>query len=57
MWGGEYPWVRSLAHLFDVDREKNLSSLDSAAMLLVCAFLLAVITWVKRLGCDRYVFH
>jgi len=57
MWAGDYPWIVSLAHLFDVDREKNLASLYSATMLLVCAFLLAVITWAKRLSRDRYVRH
>jgi hypothetical protein len=57
MWGGEQSWIKPLAHHFDVDREKNLSSLYSAAMLLVCAFLLAVITWVKRQNRDRYIFH
>jgi hypothetical protein len=57
LWGGDRPWIAPLAHVFDVDREKNLPSLYSAATLFLCASLLAVITWVKRQNRDRYVLH
>ncbi|HEY9858282.1 MAG TPA: hypothetical protein V6D16_02170 [Candidatus Obscuribacterales bacterium] len=57
MWGGEHPWIASLAHVFDIDREKNLPSLYSAATLFICACLLAVIATVKRQNRDRYVWH
>ena len=57
LWGGDRQWIMSLAHVFDLDREKNLPSLYSAATLFICAFLLAFITWVKRQNRDRYVWH
>nr|WP_290226500.1 hypothetical protein [Trichocoleus desertorum] len=57
MWGGEHPWIASLAHVFDIDREKNLPSLYSAATLFICACLLAVIATVKHQKRDRYVGH
>jgi hypothetical protein len=57
LWGGDRQWLVSLAHVFDIDREKNLPSLYSAATLLICAFLLAVITWVKCQNRDRYLGH
>lgn len=57
LWGGDHQWIVPLAHVFDLDREKNLPSLYSAATLFTCAFLLAMITWVKRQNRDRYVWH
>ncbi|MBD1945464.1 hypothetical protein H6F50_24465 [Coleofasciculus sp. FACHB-712] len=50
-------WLNKVVELFNVDREKNFPALFSASLLLLCAILLAVITYAKKTESDRYTFH
>lgn len=43
--------------LFDLDMERSIPTWFSAAQLLLCAILLALITQVKLVGRDGYKFH
>jgi hypothetical protein len=43
--------------LFDVDAEANIPTFYSSAALMLCALLLGLIAWLKRLDSDRYFLH
>ena len=49
--------IKIAVQLFDVGKEGNIPALYSAATLLVCAILLAVISFTKRHKKDPYLFH
>ena len=49
--------IKLAVKLFDVDGEGNIPAFYSAATLLICAILLAVITTIKRQTKDSYFWH
>ncbi len=49
--------IKLAVKLFDVDGEGNIPAFYSAATLLICAILLAVITTIKKQTKDPYFWH
>jgi hypothetical protein len=47
-------YVFGLVNLFSLDREGNVPTWFSASLLLACAFLLSIITLVRRMDSDRW---